>query len=109
VSADTSGTRRLVDERGRTLLDLREARVRFESTAISSDGGLIVGYTGDGWIGESGWARTWLEATDATGTWTVKVEGGEGGEAPQLSREGCFVAFRSGRATRIGRLEVELP
>ena len=106
VADDTSWARRVVDGRGRTLLDLRQAGVRFEPTAISGDGRLIVGYTGD-WIDEQGWTRTWLEAADAAGRWSARVEGGEGGSDPQLSREGSFIAFRSAKGTTVARLVIE--
>jgi hypothetical protein len=101
------GGGRVVDAGGRSLLDLRRAGIGFEPSALSSDGALIAGSSGGGGGGDQGWARTWLEVADGAGRWTAPVEGGDGGEAPQLSREGAFIAYRSGRGTRVGRLVVE--
>ena len=106
ISEDTTGAMRLVDRDGRTLLDLRRAGIRFEPTAISADGRMIVGFGGEGG-GEQGYLRTWIEAADAGGRWSTRVSGGEGAQAPQLSREGSFIAYRTARGTAVGRLVIE--
>lgn len=106
VSGKMRGARRLVDGRGRSLLDLGRAGIRFQPTAISGDGGLIAGFAGES-DGEGGWTRTWLEAADAGGRWSALVTGGEDGQAPQMSREGTYVAFSAAKGTTIGRLVVE--
>jgi hypothetical protein len=105
ISQDTSAVLALVDGHGQSLTNLRSAGIRFEPSAISADGRLIVGFTGD-WAGEAGWTRTWLEACDAGGHWSARVAGGEGGEDPQMSREGSYLAFRTGKGTRVAKLVV---
>ncbi len=100
---------RLVDARGRTLLDLRRAGIRFMPGALSADGARILGHAGRGGGGEEGWAETWLEGAGVDGGPGVRIAGGEGGSDPQCSREGDWVAWRTARGTRVGRLVVGRP
>ncbi|HKQ57050.1 MAG TPA: hypothetical protein VJY35_04210 [Candidatus Eisenbacteria bacterium] len=107
MSHDTTGAVRLVDGRGKTLLDVLRLRHSPQPTAIDADTQLIVGYSGDGGGGEQGWTHTWLEAADGGGRWTAKIAGGDGGSDPQMSREGSFIAWGTAAGTRVGQLVVE--
>jgi len=100
------GSQRVVDAEGLTLLDLGQTAFRLLATALSANGRLIVGFSVGGGP-EPTRARTWLEAADAGGRWSVPIAGGEGGADPQMSREGSYIAFRTGECTRVAKLVVE--
>jgi len=107
ISEDTSAALRVVDDRGRTVTDLR--RAGFWPTSIDGDSRMIVGHAGEGGGGEQGPTRTWLVAADRDGRWTTRIAGSEGGTDPQMSREGSFIAFAVGKGTRVAQLVVETP
>jgi hypothetical protein len=107
VSEDTTGITELVDGDGQRLLDFRQAGIRFEPSGLSADGRLIVGFAVD--VQGEGWSRSWLEAADVGGHWSTRIAGGDGGQAPQMSREGLFIAFGTSRGTKVARLVVEGP
>lgn len=106
ISEATSAAVRLVDGKGGTLLDLREAGIQFRPSSISGDGRWIVGSAAEA-VPEVDLPETRLEAADAEGRWVSRIEGGEACTDPQLSRSGSFIAYRTLLGTRVGRLIVE--
>lgn len=106
ISEDTTGVTELVDGHGQALTRLGAA---FEPTALSSDGRLIVGSDTDLDPKHGGYNHSWLVAADAAGHWTTMIAGGDGGSAPQMSREGSVIAYTARRGTRVARLTVEGP
>ena len=105
LSRDTTATWLVVDADGRTVSDLRRSGLSFQPTSLSSDGRLVVGFSGR-WGRDAGWVGTGLRVADAGGAWVIPVAGTGEAMAPQLSRSGGFIAFsdRERGGTSVGRM-----